>query len=123
MGTQVEKPKPRTAGVSALEEELAAARARIRELEQQLAEARGRKPKAADAIFAAVDQFIEEAAIPVCMVGLLYALPNTQLTRRLASVDRLHPDHDGWNVLHCCSITQEAAVSYPAGISEVVLAG
>ena len=26
---------------------------------------------------------IEDAAIPVCMVGLLYALPNTQLTRRL----------------------------------------
>jgi len=29
-------------------------------------------------------EVIEEAAIPVCMVGLLYALPNTQLTRRLA---------------------------------------
>ena len=29
-------------------------------------------------------ELIEEAAIPVCMVGLLYALPNTQLTRRLA---------------------------------------
>ena len=28
-------------------------------------------------------ELIEEAAIPVCMVGLLYALPNTQLTRRL----------------------------------------
>ena len=29
-------------------------------------------------------ELIEEASIPVCMVGLLYALPNTQLTRRRA---------------------------------------
>lgn len=36
-------------------------------------------------------ELIEEAAIPVCMVGLLYALPNTQLTRRLAKEGRLHP--------------------------------
>ena len=34
---------------------------------------------------------IEDAAIPVCMVGLLYALPNTQLTRRLTKEGRLHP--------------------------------
>ncbi|MBK8481768.1 MAG: B12-binding domain-containing radical SAM protein [Proteobacteria bacterium] len=32
---------------------------------------------------------IEAAAIPVCMVGLLYALPNTQLARRLAAEGRL----------------------------------
>jgi radical SAM superfamily enzyme YgiQ (UPF0313 family) len=38
----------------------------------------------------AIIELIEEAAIPVCMVGLLYALPNTQLTRRLASEGRLH---------------------------------
>jgi len=38
----------------------------------------------------AIVELIEEAAIPVCMVGLLYALPNTQLTRRLASEGRLH---------------------------------
>ncbi|MBO4227369.1 B12-binding domain-containing radical SAM protein [Bradyrhizobium neotropicale] len=42
----------------------------------------------------AMVDFIEEAAIPVCMVGLLYALPNTQLTRRLAREGRLHPNHD-----------------------------
>ena len=42
----------------------------------------------------AMADFIEEAAIPVCMVGLLYALPNTQLTRRLAAAGRLHEDHD-----------------------------
>lgn len=42
----------------------------------------------------AMVDFIEEAAIPVAMVGLLYALPNTQLTRRLAKEGRLHPDHD-----------------------------
>ncbi|MFN3347330.1 DUF4070 domain-containing protein [Pseudorhodoplanes sp.] len=34
---------------------------------------------------------IEDAAIPVCMVGLLYALPNTQLARRLTKEGRLHP--------------------------------
>jgi len=32
----------------------------------------------------AMIDFIEETDIPVCMVGLLYALPGTQLTRRLA---------------------------------------
>ena len=37
---------------------------------------------------------IEDAAIPVCMVGLLYALPNTQLTRRLAREGRLHAGND-----------------------------
>jgi radical SAM superfamily enzyme YgiQ (UPF0313 family) len=37
---------------------------------------------------------IEDAAIPVCMVGLLYALPNTQLTRRLAKEGRLYPEPD-----------------------------
>jgi radical SAM superfamily enzyme YgiQ (UPF0313 family) len=36
---------------------------------------------------------IEETAIPVNMVGLLHALPNTQLTRRLEREGRLHPDH------------------------------
>jgi radical SAM superfamily enzyme YgiQ (UPF0313 family) len=40
----------------------------------------------------AIVELIEEAAIPVCMVGLLYALPNTQLTRRLAAEGRLHPN-------------------------------
>ena len=39
-------------------------------------------------------QCIEDAAIPVCMVGLLYALPNTQLSRRLEAEGRLFPDHD-----------------------------
>jgi radical SAM superfamily enzyme YgiQ (UPF0313 family) len=42
----------------------------------------------------AMVEFIEDAAIPVCMVGLLYALPNTQLTRRLAAEGRLHANHD-----------------------------
>jgi radical SAM superfamily enzyme YgiQ (UPF0313 family) len=42
----------------------------------------------------AMVDFIEEAAIPVAMVGLLYALPNTQLTRRLAKEGRLHANHD-----------------------------
>jgi hypothetical protein len=42
----------------------------------------------------AMIEFIEEAAVPICMVGLLYALPNTQLARRLARGGRLHPNHD-----------------------------
>jgi radical SAM superfamily enzyme YgiQ (UPF0313 family) len=37
-------------------------------------------------------ELIEAAAIPACMVGLLYALPNTQLTRRLDREGRLLPD-------------------------------
>ncbi len=42
----------------------------------------------------AMIELIEDAAIPVCMVGLLYALPNTQLTRRLDKEGRLHPTRD-----------------------------
>ena len=38
--------------------------------------------------------FIEECRVPVCMVGLLYALPGTQLTRRLEKEGRLHKGHD-----------------------------
>lgn len=43
-------------------------------------------------------RFIEEASIPVCMIGLLFALPNTQLTRRLRQEGRLYvgnEDNDG----------------------------
>jgi hypothetical protein len=39
----------------------------------------------------AMVELIEDAAIPICMVGLLYALPNTQLSRRLTKEGRLHP--------------------------------
>ena len=42
---------------------------------------------AADAMI----ELIEEAAIPICMVGLLYALPHTQLARRLEKEGRLFP--------------------------------
>jgi hypothetical protein len=45
-------------------------------------------------IAASMVDFVEECAIPVCMVGLLYALPGTQLTRRLAKEGRLHSSHD-----------------------------
>ena len=48
----------------------------------------------------AMADLIEDAAIPVAMVGLLYALPNTQLSRRLEKEGRLHPGHrphDGRN--------------------------
>ncbi len=40
-------------------------------------------------ISGAMAALIEEAAIPVAMAGLLYALPNTQLTRRLHREGRL----------------------------------
>jgi len=37
---------------------------------------------------------IEETGIPVNLAGLLFALPNTQLTRRLAAEGRLHENFD-----------------------------
>lgn len=37
---------------------------------------------------------IEAASIPICMVGMLTAAPNTQLTRRLAREGRLRADQD-----------------------------
>lgn len=49
-----------------------------------------------DSIADGMIKLIEEAAIPVCMVGLLYALPNTQLTRRLTEEGRLHPVPDSY---------------------------
>ncbi len=45
-----------------------------------------------NAVADAMVDLIEDAAIPVAMVGLLYALPNTQLTRRLAREGRLYPE-------------------------------
>jgi radical SAM superfamily enzyme YgiQ (UPF0313 family) len=42
----------------------------------------------------AMIDLIEEAAIPVSIIGLLYALPNTQLTRRLEKEGRLYANHD-----------------------------
>ena len=44
----------------------------------------------------AMVDLIEEAAIPAAMVGLLWALPNTQLTRRREKEGRLHADYDRW---------------------------
>jgi hypothetical protein len=41
------------------------------------------------AVAGAMVDCIEATAIPVCMVGLLFALPGTQLTRRLAGEQRL----------------------------------
>ena len=52
-------------------------------------------------------QCIEDTSIPAAMVGLLYALPNTQLTRRLATEGRLH----------------EGADLQPAGIGDQCTAG
>jgi radical SAM superfamily enzyme YgiQ (UPF0313 family) len=55
----------------------------------------GETRAAADAIV----ECVEDAGIPMAMVGLLAALPNTQLTRRLAREGRLPSDefrfHDG----------------------------
>jgi radical SAM superfamily enzyme YgiQ (UPF0313 family) len=45
-------------------------------------------------VAAPMADFIEDASIPVAMVGLLSALPNTQMTRRLISERRLHDGHD-----------------------------
>jgi radical SAM superfamily enzyme YgiQ (UPF0313 family) len=41
----------------------------------------------------ATAQLIEEAAIPICMIGLLTALPNTELSRRLKREGRLFVDY------------------------------
>jgi len=38
--------------------------------------------------------FVDDCAVPVAMVGLLYALPGTQLTRRLEKEGRLYQGHD-----------------------------
>ena len=45
-------------------------------------------------VIEAMTRCIEDATIPVNMFSLLYALPNTQLTRRLESEGRLHAGHD-----------------------------
>jgi hypothetical protein len=47
-----------------------------------------------DSVGRGMIDLIEMACIPICMVGLLYALPNTQLTRRLQKEGRLHGRHD-----------------------------
>lgn len=39
-------------------------------------------------------ELIQEAAIPMAVIGLLFALPNTQLTRRLAREGRLHANSE-----------------------------
>ena len=44
-----------------------------------------------DSVAEAMIDCIEATSIPFCMVGLLYALPTTQLTRRLAHEGRLFP--------------------------------
>lgn len=48
-------------------------------------------------IFERQVQFIQEAAIPTAMVGLLTALPNTQLARRLEREGRLFGESEGGN--------------------------
>jgi hypothetical protein len=47
-----------------------------------------------DSVAAPMVACIEGAAIPACMIGLLYALTNTQLTRRLQREGRLHAGYD-----------------------------
>jgi len=48
-------------------------------------------------VFNRVIEFIKKAAIPVSMVGLLSALPGTQLTRRLLEEGRLLAESNGSN--------------------------
>lgn len=47
-----------------------------------------------EAVAEGMVEVIRDSAIPIAMVGLLYALPNTQLTRRLEREGRLHLGHD-----------------------------
>ena len=51
-----------------------------------------------ETIFDRQVQFIQESAIPMAMVGLLSALPNTQLYRRLQKEGRLIDSHSGNNM-------------------------
>jgi radical SAM superfamily enzyme YgiQ (UPF0313 family) len=51
-----------------------------------------------DDVFDRQVEFIEESAIPIAMVGLLQALPGTQLYRRLEREGRLIGDADGNNL-------------------------
>jgi radical SAM superfamily enzyme YgiQ (UPF0313 family) len=60
----------------------------------------------AGSIAGAMIELIEDAAIPVCTVGLLFALPNTQLTRRLAREGRLHPEPDRYPARSADQCTQ-----------------
>ncbi len=48
-----------------------------------------------DAVAGPIVKLIEDASIPIAMVGLLYALPNTQLTRRLEQEGRLFEPENG----------------------------
>jgi Domain of unknown function (DUF4070) len=48
-------------------------------------------------VFNRVIEFIKKAAIPVSMVGILSALPGTQLTRRLLQEGRLLTESNGSN--------------------------
>jgi radical SAM superfamily enzyme YgiQ (UPF0313 family) len=50
-------------------------------------------------VFARMIEFIRTAAIPVSMVGLLSALPGTQLTRRLLREGRLLSEGNGSNTI------------------------
>jgi radical SAM superfamily enzyme YgiQ (UPF0313 family) len=51
-----------------------------------------------DDVFDRQVEFIEESAIPIAMVGLLQALPGTQLYRRLEREGRLVSDANGNNI-------------------------
>jgi radical SAM superfamily enzyme YgiQ (UPF0313 family) len=64
-----------------------------------------------------ITALIESAAIPVCMVGLLIALPNTQLTRRLVQEGRLHPNHDVFLDEECdqCTVGLNFDTTRPRG--------
>src|SRR4029078_10791093 len=48
----------------------------------------------AGSVAKATTQLIEEAAIPICMIGLLTALPNTELSRRLKREGRLFVNYE-----------------------------
>lgn len=63
-----------------------------------------------ESVAAEMVRCIEAAAIPVCMVGMLYALPNTQLARRLVREGRLHPGAE-------CAHTEDEADQCTAGLN------
>lgn len=60
--------------------------------------------------------FIEESGIVLAMVGLLFALPNTQLTRRLRKEGRLISDGQDW----LPASTEEYRVRVTKGVDQTI---
>jgi len=75
-----------------------------------------------DAIFDRQRRFVQEAALPTAMVGMLMALPNTRLYRRLLAEGRLVEECEGNNnhVVRLNYVPQMPAERLLAGYKELL---